>query len=352
MDNIFSEIDRYLQAGQRVVTARIIRRAGSSPRATGTGCLVLADGTLKGTIGGGLLEHQVLQRAKEIFIKGRTAVLSVRLRGTDSGRSEMLCGGDVDVYLEPILPEDQAAKDIFSKIVTMIAEGRSGVLITRILEGSDCSRGDCCRVLLGKDGTVVGSPAAFPGIGDQGLEEFLQIHAPTIQNIGSQGPPVFIEPVKPDDVLYLFGGGHISACLAPLAKMAGFKLVVIDDRKEFANRERFPSAHGIVVAPFQEAFDHVHINPASYVVIVTRGHSHDRDVLQQALQHPSAYIGMIGSRRKKDIIYRSLAEDGVPSDQLSRVHCPIGLDIGAETPEEIAVSIMAELIKTRSSQYQ
>jgi xanthine dehydrogenase accessory factor len=128
--------------------------------------------------------------------------------------------------------------------------------------------------------------------------------------------------------------------------MVGFRLAVIDDRAEFATRERFPTADEVLVLPFDKVFDHLRVTPDSYLVIVTRGHLSDRTVLRSALTTNPAYIGMIGSKRKREAIYRSLLDEGVPRERLEAVHSPIGLVIGAETPEEIAVSIVGELIKT------
>ncbi|MDP2268319.1 MAG: XdhC family protein, partial [Deltaproteobacteria bacterium] len=154
--------------------------------------------------------------------------------------------------------------------------------------------------------------------------------------------------VAPDNILYLFGAGHISTCLAPLAKMIGFTVVVIDDREEFCNGERFPEADELLVVPFTEVFDRIVVSPSSYLAILTRGHIFDHMVLQAALRHSPAYVGMIGSRRKIDILYRSLLEEGFSQASIEKVHAPIGLPIGAESPEEIAICIAAELIKIRA----
>lgn len=349
MENLFSEIDKCLQKGQRTVLARIIRQVGSAPRTTGTKCLILEDGTLKGTIGGGRLEYQVLEKAKETFKKGLSCILPMRLTGKEVAQTEMLCGGVVDVYLEPIYPENKVAKDIYHEIAALTAEGGTGVLLTQILEGTPY-RHSACRALLKEDGTAFGTLETDPKAGNQELLKFLKTRRTILKESESGGTPLFVEPIKPEDILYLFGAGHISTYVAPLAKMARFKLVVIDDREEFAHKKRFPFADEIIVAPVTDAFDRIDITASSYVAIVTRGHIHDRDVLRKALANPGGYIGMIGSRRKRDIIYKSLMEEGVTTDQLNRVHCPIGLNIGGETPEEIAISIVAELIQTRTSQ--
>jgi len=148
---------------------------------------------------------------------------------------------------------------------------------------------------------------------------------------------------------FLFGAGHVSQQLAKLTQMVEFRTVVLDDRAEFANQDRFPGADKVhVLDRFENAFSGLSPDSNSFIVILTRGHSHDRTVLAQALRTQAGYIGMIGSHRKRDTIYQSLRDEGFTKADLDRVHCPIGLDIGGETPEEIAVSIVAEMIEVRS----
>jgi xanthine dehydrogenase accessory factor len=158
-----------------------------------------------------------------------------------------------------------------------------------------------------------------------------------------------VDRIRKLKTLYCFGGGHVAVPTAHLAVLAGFRVVVIDDRPEFANAERFPEAHNVfVIKDFNNAFEGLEIDEDSFIVIVTRGHQYDRAVLEQALQTSADYIGMISSRRKRDAIYEYLMSQGVKKERLEQVHSPIGIDIGGETPEEIAVSIVAELIKVRS----
>ena len=160
---------------------------------------------------------------------------------------------------------------------------------------------------------------------------------------------LFLEPMLSTPVVYLLGGGHVSLPLARLIKTLDFKLVVCDDREDFANEERFPEADEVWVRDFRTVLDEVELGPEAYVVIVTRGHIYDKDVLAQALKQEVAYVGMIGSRRKRDMIYQTLLEEGYSQEKIKSVHSPIGLGIGAETPEEIAVSVAAELIQVRSA---
>jgi xanthine dehydrogenase accessory factor len=158
-----------------------------------------------------------------------------------------------------------------------------------------------------------------------------------------------VEPLCSEGSVFIFGAGHIAGELAPLAKLVGFRTIVLDDRQEFASRARFPSADTVLVLDsFEKALDGLDIDEESYLVIVTRGHAHDKTVLGQALATKVGYIGMIGSRSKRDAVYEALLEEGLTRADFERVHSPIGLDIGAETPEEIAVSIVSELIQARS----
>jgi xanthine dehydrogenase accessory factor len=167
--------------------------------------------------------------------------------------------------------------------------------------------------------------------------------------IAAEDAQILVEPTTPPLTLLIFGAGHVSLPTARMAGEVGFRVIVVDDRAAFANRERFTAADDVVViADFASAMSRFAVDENACVVIVTRGHRHDKAVLAQALQSKAGYIGMIGSRRKRDTIYAALRQEGIADEDLARVHCPIGLSIGAETPEEIAVSIVAQLIAHRS----
>ncbi len=158
---------------------------------------------------------------------------------------------------------------------------------------------------------------------------------------------VLIEPIFSEPTVFIFGAGHVSQQIAPLAKRVSFGVVVIDDREMFANRERFPEADEVIVSEFKKSFDHLTVDDSSYIVIVTRGHLYDGTVLEQAIKTDARYIGMIGSKKKIRTLYQNLMEKGISQEMLGRVYAPIGLDINSETPEEIAVSIVAQIIKVR-----
>jgi len=254
MKDIFEEIVRIRSEGGSAALATVIRTEGSTPRKEGSKMLIRGDGTILGSIGGGTLEAQVCREAMGVIEKAKPKVLHFDLTGEEAAEDGMVCGGNTDVLVEPILAQ------------------------------------------------------------------------PT---------------------LYVFGAGHISLSISKIAKMVGFKVVVIDNRTEFANTDRFPEADEILAEDFSRVFSKLKVNRLSYIVIVTRGHQFDEKVLEWAGKTEAGYIGMIGSREKKEAVFSHLQSKGISEHLLGGVYAPIGIDISAETPEEIAVSIMAEIIKVR-----
>ncbi len=342
--DIFLKIHELLGAGKRMVLAVIIRRAGSAPRAVGSQCIILEDGSLLGTIGGGLLEYRVLEGAREIFRHGESVVLPLYLSGKDVAASEMICGGNVELYLDPLFPENRHTTDLFRSIREMIEGGRHGTLLSRV--GDGISAQDGRNKMLVEEGKVIAGD--IDGLMHE-AERLCRFTRPRLVEISELGMNVFVEPVEDDPVLFLFGAGHVSTFVAPLAKMVGFRVVVMDDRPDFANTERFPDADEIHIVEFPKALEGITVTGTSYLTIMTRGHTHDRIVLEAALGTDPAYIGMISSKKKWALIQEALREKGVPEQRIETVHSPIGIHIGGETPEEIAVSIVAELIQTRAA---
>lgn len=256
MDDIYQEIVRVKAEGEEAALVTVVSATGSTPREEGAKMLVKPDGSILGTIGGGSLEAQVIGEAVEVIKQGKPKRLHMSLTAKEAGEVGMICGGELEVFIEPILT-----------------------------------------------------------------------------------PPA----------LYIFGGGHISLPLARMGKLLGFKIAVIDDRFEFAHPDRFPEADTVLAEDFAKSFARLKIDKSSYIVIVTRGHQHDELVLEWAVGTSAKYIGMIGSKTKVKTIYAHLLAKGIAKEQLDGVHSPIGLEIEAQTPEEIAVSILAEVIKVRRS---
>lgn len=360
MDDVLTRIVQLLDQGEGLALATLVGRAGSAPRTAGARMIVRADGTIVGTIGGGLLEARVQQAAAGLAQERTPRLLEFRLTGRDAAETEMICGGNVTVLLDWIDAGDAASREAYATLLQARAARRRAWLLTALPAGPGPSRR--CLVqeggppvgaveLAGLVGIGSGSPIGLfdarpDGSGEQpdvaGAREPVLIH--------SQGQRLLVEPILGYGAVYIVGAGHISQQLAPLVKTVGFETIVLDDRPDFANRERFPTADRVLVlASYEGALADLPIDVDAYVVIVTRGHLHDQTVLAQALRTPAGYIGMIGSRRKREITYRALIEqEGFTAQDLARVHSPIGLDIGAESPQEIAVSIAAELIQARA----
>jgi xanthine dehydrogenase accessory factor len=275
------------------------------------------------------------------------------LKGTDVEKSEMLCGGDAEVFLEPVFQDNPDHIDILRKAVEVVGRGGTGMMVTAVdvnkWEGKQVP-----KIFLESDAGSVGSLAGQPQIEDQlavEMSSILKKRQPiNITLGGAEGEQIefYVEPVMSEPVLYVFGGGHVSLQIVPMAALVGFKVVVIDDRPEFADPKKFPDATSVHEYPFEGVFDRLTIDQSSYIVIVTRGHLHDRTVVTQALKTEARYIGMMGSRRKKALVYKKLLEEGFTQADLDRIYSPIGIGIDAETPEELAVSIVAELIKVRA----
>jgi xanthine dehydrogenase accessory factor len=252
--DIYEEIVRLRRAGRRGAVATIVNVRGSIPSFKTAKMLVRDDGSIAGTIGGGCVEAEVWQAAREVMESEKPRTLTFDLNQDPRYDTGLVCGGTLEIFIEPVLP-----------------------------------------------------PAE----------------------------------------LYIFGAGHVAASLYKVARIAGFDITVVDDREVYASRERFPEAQEVIAEDFDKVTARLQPSESSYIVIVTRGHRDDMRVLRWAVQTPARYIGMIGSKRKTITIFKELQKEGLAPELFDRVHAPVGLDIGAITPEEIAVAITAELIAKR-----
>jgi xanthine dehydrogenase accessory factor len=331
---ILETLIHHLEKDEQVVIGAIIRSSGSVPRSSGARMLVTHDGTLYGTVGGGAVEGQCHKIARSLFAARETfRIAEFTMTANDAADAGMVCGGAASVLLQRVGPEQL---EMMKKLQDAYQKAQRPILITAI----PVKQADPYMTVLG-----VGTDS--PSIPDNILatlnkkprrEPFLQ---------SENGQDYFIEPLVHPGVVHLVGAGHVALATGRLAAFAGFDVVVMDDREEFANSARYPDAREIRVL---DSFDNcvTDMGPDDYVVIVTRGHMHDRDVLAQALRTDAGYIGMIGSSKKRRAVYDSLLDAGFTQTDLQRVYSPIGLTIGADTPEEIGVSIVAELIQVRA----
>lgn len=347
METIWQEMVNTLSKGESLVTATVFNTAGSAPRTAGAKMLVKGDGSIVGTIGGGRLEGEVRELAGKVFKTKKPYIKAFQLTGADAAEMDMICGGKGEVLLDYIDGEDKLNLEIYQGILDVFLRKEKAWLITAVSKRNNEYRQQC---LVKKDGTLLGSLDCDPDF----LEKLIKGPAKiTIHSQVWEDRRLLIEPIRNTGTVFIFGAGHVAQQIAPLAERVGFKTVVLDDRKEYANKERFPESEVILLSSFSEPLPPLDIDEDSYLVIVTRGHLHDKTVLEQVLPKDVAYIGMIGSKRKRNMIYQALKEEkGFTDEDFKRVYSPIGIDILAETPEEIAVSVVAELIKVRAEREQ
>jgi len=344
MEDIFTSVCNILKTGEDLALIRVVSDKGSTPRSTGARMAICRNGQIAGTIGGGIVDAMAIKKAMEAFETTCSAVSTVDMSAEDAAGADMICGGKLEFLCEYIPSDDQTIR-FFESLNASLRAHRKQMLCTEFDENEECRR-TVCRFLL-KDGDI---NKEFPI--STNFQNKLREMSKTISGsalVVIDGRKYCVDVLESKESLFIFGAGHVAKEVATLAMNVGFHVIVLDDREMFANRERFPApSEVIVIDSFKGCIQNLQIDEHSYVVIVTRGHAHDKTVLAQALKTFAGYIGMIGSRKKRDAIYKALMGEGFTGKNLERVHSPIGLPIDTETPEEIAVSIVGQLIQQRS----
>ncbi len=344
MSKMIQSILEVLERDEDLVMATVVDGAGSS-RLAGARMLILGDGRISGSIGGGAREAEVQRLAAGIFKNRGPLIRIFSENGTDVLSSASICGG-ITVAIEyfTAVPENRS---LFHGLMEARINGKKSCLITPVSENGG-SEGLGERMLFPLDGTFRKEKGASSLLKcAQYLEKMGEIRLPVIRDFGAGG--VFINPWSVPETVYIFGAGHIGQETAELAGKSGFRTVVLDDRAKYANRERFPSADDVVpLKSFDNCFEGLALTSDSFIIIATRGHRYEKTLVKQALRTSAGYIGLIGSLRKRDTLFTELSGEGFSIDDLLRVYCPTGISILAETPSEIAVSIVAQLVLLRA----
>jgi xanthine dehydrogenase accessory factor len=358
VDQIWSEAVRTLERNQPFALATVINVRGSTPREVGAKMIIREDGQV-GTIGGGCGEAEVFRKARLLLDEGTGARLAeVDLTGDFDQQEIGTCGGIMDVFIDLWAPVDLP---IARKLADSAQHNRAAALLTIVDSGSSPEAPVGAKMVIDPNGNEIGSRLigleadALKQLGDRAsdavaalLEVDVAGSLKPVTHIERNGSPrLFVDPITGAQRLIIVGAGHIAQPLCELGAMLGFHVTVIDDRESFANRERFPQADLIIAKPFTAAIESLRLDRHCYLISVTRGHAFDEEVVRAALEQPGCFIGMIGSRRRSRAMLARLAEDGIDQALLDEIHAPLGLDIGAETPEEIAISIMAEIVRER-----
>lgn len=333
MRQILSSLIAELEEESPCIVATIIRSSGSAPRTSGARMLVRKDSSVVGSVGGGAIEGRCIAAAQKMITENnRDTVYEFEFKPNDAADLGMVCGGAVSVLLQRV---HVSSTNLLKKLNRQYKDGEHPILLTHL----PCNDETASFSILDDEDKDF----------KQKVEFYLQQQKKRTSIMFSlKDKQVFIETLIHPGTVYLMGAGHVAHAVAKLASFTHFEVVVIDDREEFANAERYPNAKEIkVLEKFENCcFD---LGVDDYVVIVTRGHIHDRAVLAEALKTGAGYIGMIGSKGKIQAVYDSLLKSGFSEKDLDRVSSPIGLKIKADTPEEIAISIIAELIQTRAN---
>ncbi len=345
MKSIHQSIHQHLQENNPVILASVIASRGPTPRKAGAKMVLFQNGDSLGSVGGGALEAAVEKFAKSLWSQKGAMLKLFNLDNERAGSLGMICGGEQEILLTLVVPDD-THRAVFQQLAEPENRREKKHLIT-CLKGRGPHFENVQLGLMESSGNIIG--LNLPENIQSELNRLTQGHSmPLLKHF--ENYTCLMEKDYSQGITYIFGAGHVSRPTLAIASMVGFQTIVLDDRPEFANVKYFPQADQVIVLPdFKDIFAEIDITSDAYLVIVTRGHAHDLTVLEQALKTPAAYIGMIGSKRKTRHCFQSLRDKGINADELARVHAPIGLDIQSETPEEIAVSIVAEMIQVRAA---
>lgn len=306
MKAIFTALSQLIKEGRDSYLVIVVHDTGSAPRGKGSMMLVVREGLVTGTVGGGAVEYEAVKRA-QTALKNSEGSFTSECDLSPSGELGMVCGGNISLLFSRLNAGDAQVNDLTERVLDSLDKKQPGTL--------SFYAGDKC---------------------------------PVLNALSEECKPVLTLSLPIGERVLLFGAGHVAAALCPLLTSVGFRVTVIDDRAEYANAQRFPYAERTVCAPYESALLNLQICPEDFIVIMTNGHAHDCTVEEFVLRYETAYVGVIGSRAKTKAVNEKLLLSGISEEKLTHVHAPIGTPIKAVTPEEIAVSIAGEMILERA----
>jgi xanthine dehydrogenase accessory factor len=357
---MYQQVKQLIEEGETLAIATIVSTLGSTPREVGAKMVVTASAEIYGTVGGGCGEAEVRRVAVEVIRSRKPTMVTVELMDDIESNSPAVCGGVLNCFIDPWTKSAAASNaagicgPLSEELVRVQKEGAAAVLAT-VVKADNCpdvALGEKCFV---RDGVVKVSNIRNKDLIQaimqeaekrQDKEECRQV-ALTLPGTDLK-VEIFFDVITAIRKVIIVGAGHLAIPLAQFARILGFHITVLDDRVIYANRERFPDVEEVLVGDMAEMLRNIVITPQTYIVLITRGHQYDEPCLREIIHSPAKYIGMIGSKRRiKACFIRFRDEEGIPDELLKRVYAPIGLDIGSESPEEIALSIIAEMVKVR-----
>ncbi|MCL0028613.1 XdhC family protein [Dehalococcoidia bacterium] len=348
MKEVFHEAVDLLEKDAQLVVATVVRTKGSTPQKPGAKLLIRADGSGVGTLGGGCVEGDIWFAATQLMKEKGSPEHKEYLLNEDLAEEDgLVCGGSMYFLIDPVYgPDDYLdyAREIYAAY-----EGGGAVALASLVKPAPESNFPLgSKLFIRENGPSQGT------LGDVALDQEaskkareLFVHGKNEYVVTEDNAEYFIEAYTTPPQLVICGGGHVSRAISAHAKALGFRLFITDDREEFISQERFPDADILIAKKPEEALLDLPINPNTFIIVATRGHRFDNIALSAAARTPARYVGLMGSKRKTILIYEDLVRMGIPIDRIHEIRSPIGLDIQARTPEEIAVSIVAELLMFR-----
>ena len=345
MDAFLSALAQAVGRAERLAAAFVIRVTGSTPQKPGAAMLVNRDGRLHGTVGGGVLEAEAIRRAQQALVSGVPDLFSMTLDDECDAEDALWCGGTAEVF---VLPLSDAHCALLHTAHEALTDGRATTLIVGV--ESPAARPHGALLLCDEHATpLAGDADALPAGWREAVRAARACAPRATQTLDlGGGGRIALRPIAPRTPLLIVGAGHIGAAVARLAARLDFEVTVLDDRPALCTPARLPDAHQCLVGDLDETTRGLPPRADRFIVIATRSHAHDLATLRAALRVPHAYLGLLGSHRKFAALSRALREDGVSETALAAVQCPVGLSIGAVSPEEIAVSITAQLVQARN----
>lgn len=343
MRDILADLERWQRDGAAIALATVVQAWGSSPRLAGAKMAMTADGQVTGSVSGGCVENAVFEAGAESLSTKRPQLLHFGVADETAWSVGLACGGSIDIFVKPL------DESIFENLKFVHRNDEQALLVT-IIRGPDDLPGR--ELLIHGDGRMTGTlgqewdaiavKLAHEAVPDQTSRRVLL----------NEDVEIFIETILPPPTLMIIGGVHIAVSLATLGKMMGFRTVLVDPRGIWGNMERFPDVDRLIKAWPDEAFEKIQVTRSTAIVMLTHDPKLDDPAIKHALNSPAFYVGALGSKTTNAKRHERLLNDGVIESQLSRLHAPIGLDIGASTPEEIALAVMSEVVKSYRKQNQ
>lgn len=333
MNEVIDDINKWQAENQPIALATVVQTWGSAPRKEGAKMAVTPDGRMAGSVSGGCVEGAVFEEAVAALENGKPKLLHFGVADETAWDVGLACGGTIEIFVEAL------DADAYALMHDLITQDKAGASIT-IIRGPEGTVGQ--KLTIARDGRAVGTFG--PELDALALAAEKKLQSPQRVQL-TEAVEVFVDTVRPSPTLVMVGGVHIAVALTQYAKVLGFQTIVIDPRRAFGSEARFPHVDKLIQAWPKKAFAEIEVTLETAVALLTHDPKIDDPALEVVLNSPAFYVGALGSSKTHAKRVARLQEMGLTAEQISRIHAPIGLDITAVTPEEIALSVMAEIVK-------